>query len=80
MRVNTLRTDLPYLPAKALASRLATLSQRELDWVMELLGLLRQGSWQRERGNICKTVAEIVFPEEAGWPAWDARQLNLPGA
>jgi hypothetical protein len=78
MRVNTLLTDLPSLSAEALASRLATLSQRELDWVLELLGLLRQESWRPERGNICRTVAEILFPEEAGGPSPDARQLSLP--
>ena len=79
MRVNTLLTELSHLPAKALASRLATLSQRELDWVVELLGLLRQESWQRERGNICRTVAEILIPEQAGPPVRGTRQFRLPG-
>jgi hypothetical protein len=76
MRVNTLLTELPHFPAQALASRLATLSQRELDWVVELLGLLGQESWQRERGNICRTVAEIVFPEEALRPARCTRPVG----
>jgi len=79
MRVNTLLTDFSHLPAKALASRLATLSRRELDWVIELLGLLQQDSWQRERGNICRTVAEILFPKEAGTPTRNTRPLSLSG-
>lgn len=79
MRLNSLLIELPHLPARALASRLATLSRRELDWVIELLGLLQQESWQRERGNICRTVAEIMFPEEAARPTRNARQRSLPG-